>query len=278
MSGMVWGVDSGVAVNTGGYSGCGTSGTLAWYTKDCFYAPDSIIFWGRYFTNSDFGNFVWQNGEAEELIARGINWVMPISQPGQGRIASNDYNAGFSDGTAVCQAMQNAGINDGHVHLPGTCVLYVYLDVEQGTTIATAYWQGWATAVNQFSTGSGSGCSLPIYACAYIGSIGTGGTGTGNCNQIGSVSSGWAQCYGVWSNQPQLSPGNGNCVPVACSSPGPQWGPNNCSQFTTFAWQYGDQGVCQHGCWNAPVDLDSTNPGITGPYNSDLTDYMIYLA
>lgn len=271
MAGMQWGVDSLAFIDGGGYSGCGTSGNLGWFVKNCWFAPDSIVFWGRYFTNADYPSGVWRNSESAAMVAVGINFLVAICQPGQGNIGTGDYNLGFSDGNTFCQNILNAAQSNSQIHLPCNCRIDVFLDVEVNTIIATEYWRGWATAVNQFQ--APGGCFAPFYACAYLGSIGT-GSGTTNCAQIASVNT--AICYGIWSNEPQnvngCSQSNG-----FCASPGPSWGPNNCSQYQTRLWQYGDAGVCQKTCWNNLVDLDSSNPVITGQCANDETDYLIHV-
>ena len=282
MSGMIWGADSLEQCDNGGHNGCGrTNQTLAWYTKYCYYysppPPDNILFWGRYFSNVCWPNNLWRLGEGATLVNNAINWVVPISQPGQSRIATGNSCWGHCDALTFCWNLWNAIFASGsHMHIPSSEKLLLYLDIEGGTALNHSYWQGWATYVNQFAGNGGFG--LPFYASAYMGSTGTNSQEQANCSFLSGQTS-WNTCYAVWSNQPNPSNSFPGCT--GCGSPGPSWGPNNCSGITTELWQYGDQGVCRTHCrgfGGAPVDLDSSNPNETGSPNNDARDYMVHLS
>jgi hypothetical protein len=267
----LWGVDSLSPIDS---AAGGT--TLANYVINQYYAGnphDEIVFWGRYFTNAYYPGYVWRGDtEATALLDAvrayepgGSGWVVPIDVPRQTEL-SGDFDTGHSEGLTFGNAV--AAALSTTVSLPGSQTLHVYLDVEVGSLISAAYWQGWATAVNNYQIGSG----YPLYACAYLGSIGS-GTGTTNAATIGAAQlSATTRCYGTWSNQPQLSGGS-----VACQSPGPGWAPNNAGGLPTLLWQYGDAGVCSANYYpGTPVDLDSANPAITGPYGNGEADFMLW--
>jgi hypothetical protein len=243
--------------------------TVAWKTKNCVYAKGgSIVYWGRYFKNSNVG-YVWEGPlEAVALSDSDVNWVIPISENGQGRLGGI-YADGQADGLEFAGNLKNALIGASQMGVPDPNRLDCFLDIENLYYVSASYWQGWADAVNTSEYPAGSG-RRPFYACAYIGSIMT-GTGTTNCNTIQNTGG----CYGIWSNQPQQS---GGCE-VACDLPGPNWAPNSCSTLPTLLWQYGDWFVCNSAPCNHATDVDlnlSTPNIIVGP-RQDQTDRMIFL-
>jgi hypothetical protein len=162
---------------------------VAWRAKNCLYTNGGLaVFWGRYFqqeTGSQGG--VWQAIEARALADVDVSWVVPISQPGQGRLLLG-YAEGETDGQTFVQNLKNALIQMNQMAVPDTNRIDCFLDVENNTTLSATYWQGWSNAVNTAVYPDGSGY-LPFYACAYLGSIGT-GSGTTACNTIQSVQGG----------------------------------------------------------------------------------------
>ena len=251
---------------------CAGTQTVAWQAKNCLYAKGGcLVHWGRYFQNANWPGNLWRAIEARALADADVSWVVPISQPGQGNI-SRDFATGQADGLAFIGNVKNALINMNQMGVPDSGRINCFLDIEANFYVSTAYWQGWADAVNM-AVYPASSVNKPFYACAYIGSIGT-GTGTTNCNTIQSADSGSYTCYGIWSNQPQLT---GGCA-VGCDLPGPSWFPNNCSSAPTLMWQYADSGVCHDSCLrNTDVDLNLTTPILGGSLRQDQTDYMIFL-
>jgi hypothetical protein len=266
-----WGADSLLPLDSA-YNGT----TVADHVINHYYAGephDQIVFWGRYFTNTYYPQYTWRgDGEARALVNAvrgyrpgGTGWVVPIDVPDQNAVGGG-YGAGYAEGATFAGAITAA--LSTIVSLPGSQVLHVYLDIENGSLISTAYWQGWASAVNNHRIGT----AYPLYACAYLGSIG-GGTGTANAATIAAAQVSLAtKCYGVWSNQPQLAGGL-----AACSSPGPAWGPSTAAGLPALMWQYGDAGVCkQYYGLATPVDLNATDPATTGPYGNGECDHMLW--
>jgi hypothetical protein len=267
------GTDSLDAADTFVSSSCvGGLQTVAWRAKNCLYAKGGcVVFWGRYFQNFDFPTGVWRAIEARALSDSDVSWVLPISQPGQGRL-DNSFADGQADGLEFIGNVKGALLNMNQIGVPDTSRVNCYLDIENNFFISTAYWQGWADAVNMAEYPAGSG-QRPFYACAYIGSIGT-GTGTTNCNTIQNAGSGSFTCYGIWSNQPQLT---GGCA-TGCDLPGPSWAPNNCSSAPTVLWQYADSFVCNNNCARGTnVDLNLSTPIVGGTLREDQTDHMLFI-
>jgi hypothetical protein len=270
VSGTQWGVDSGERV-TDNYSGCGRTGSLAWYVRYCLYyypaPPDNIVYWARYFVNETL-SFQWTAAESAALLGANIHWVVPICETHQTNLGGSS-DQGHVDATSFSWNVWNAIANNGQMHFPGSGRIDCFLDIEGSTYLSPDYWSGWATEVNSFTGNGGQG--YPLYAHAYLG----GGTYRNqNCTTLASFANAsgiGAKCFGIWSNQPEKV---GGCS--GCGSPGPSWQPQNCSPLTTRLWQYGSQPTC-NGCFYSPVDVDSSNPSITGPYGNDETDYMIYV-
>jgi hypothetical protein len=140
--------------------------------------------------------------------------------------------------------------------MPGVNNLYVFLDIE--STLSSAFWQAWAQAVFSYSYGG----TLPYFGSAYMNP-----NISGLCSFLSSQTGGY-QCFAIWSDQPENASNK-------CYSPGPGWGPASCGSSPWLVnWQYSQASACP----GAMVDLDQTNPGITGPYGNGFLDYMIYCA
>src|SRR5206468_3164472 len=153
-------------------------------------------------------------------------------------------------GNLVCQNISYWLTNGPHTHLPGSVQLYVFLDVE--STLSQSLWQGYASSVFNYNYGG----YAPYYESAYI------NPGISGLCSFLSSQTGQYQCYGIWSDQPENASNK-------CSSPGPAWGPNSCGTTPWLVnWQYSQA----QNCSGAMVDLDQTNPNITGPYGFGFLD------
>jgi len=262
-NGTFWGVDS-VA-----YIDSSTShGTLAHYVINYWFASppphDTIVYWGRYFAiASSIANPYHSDNEAVQLInevkaysgaARG--WILPICDPPTATVQSGSGSDGNYWGNLVCQNISYWLTNGPHTHMPGNQQIYTFLDIE--STLSSAFWQGWAPAVFNYSYNGG----LPYYEAAYMNPY-TSGLCSFLASQTGSNT-----CYAIWSDQPENASNK-------CYSPGPGWGPASCGSSPWLVnWQYSQA----QNCPGAMVDLDQTNPGITGPYGFGFLDYIIYCA
>lgn len=265
--GNEWGVDSTTRADNAGYNGCGQSNqTLAWYVKDCYFyyppPPDTINFWGRYFspsiTSPTFDTEGHPGLEVGAMRAVGIYYIFPITEPSDLN-GNNSQTAGFNDAKATCDAIVNmiyGGVDDGHcLGYPSTNEVWIYLAVEGSWTLTSNYWKGWVDEVWSY-VDSHTG-RLPFYPGVYT-----------NCNSqvCGVVQNGdHAAFVKVWASEPDYS---ANCGGAYCSSPGPSWGPCGCSgDDYTSLWQYGiypGNGTdCQACPGFPPVDVDQSNPNVT---------------
>lgn len=263
-----WGVDSLTPINATGYSGCGQSNKdLGWYAIDCYYKPDSIRFWGRYFVNFYTPADQFRSGEPLALIQAvggAYCWVLPICTPDQSKL-SGSLTQGQQAGNAFCNNLAYALNTEPSLHLPGTNELHCFLDVEPYVQLSQDFWDGWAEAVDGYSYNG----TYPFYPCCYLNP--TASTGPHNC----SILTGGVVCYGVWASEPD----NGTCD-MWCQSPGPTWQAYGCPGLTTVVWQYGINSCGPPGCgccWGGtPVDLDLTNPNVSGHYGYGECDSMLF--
>lgn len=117
-------------------------------------------FAGRYFG----GGYTWEADEFTDFKATtgGIcTKIAPLraSQPDR---QTGSYSDGETDGTDTCDRIRNA-IDAGQLQIPTSGEVYVYLDVEAGTALSSAYWAGWANAVNIYDFNGG----VPFYPAIY---------------------------------------------------------------------------------------------------------------
>lgn len=233
--------------------------TLANYVKNSYFVPDSIIFYGRYFSPTPpcSGYDTDATGESGALKSAGFQFVLPISSPGGVSSTGNatvDYNRGHANGNAFCLAIVNAiAHSSGKLAMPTANELFVFLDVEGGITLSPNYWNGWSTAVTNYSYNG----LIPFYEACYCDPV----DGTSTCSTL-RAATGTDTCWGIWSNEPEPICGG-------CYSPGPSWGPSNCGgNVPTWIWQTGEASSCKKYCFSnfPPVDLDeaSSAPGIGG--------------
>lgn len=262
-----WGADSldYLTTSVGGH-------TLAYYVIDVQYGGsphDQIVWWGRYFDHgTSGGNQHWLgDSEADALSTavadyanptHGNSWVLPIASPYPTPGPSSTYATGVADGNYVGAIIK--GSLSSRLHLPGSSVLYVYLDIENGQDISTAYLQGWGAAIDGYLIGS----SYPLYPCAYI-----------NPNDSTDVnnlkSSGYY--FQAWTSEPEP-------ICSGCYSPGPAWsGVQSVSGVPTNVWQYGEANPQCTSCRGQTiyVDLDQTNPSIAGQFGYGQCDNMLYI-
>ena len=239
------------------------------------------VFAGRYFG----GGQDWVQGEftaAYSATAAVLDKIIPIQASQSGRqqtTGSTGYSYGASDATATCQNIQSA-ISAGQLNIPSSGSVYVYLDVEQGTPLATDYWAGWSDTVFNYALGANS----PFWPCifAWYGAQPNGKYSPDSYvqNALNSSRSSYpghaTQCYGLWSNEPEL------CSFCNFPEASPAW-----SVFNSFnqnlggtnkpvpllLYQFAEKGACNTVCKNSSfagdqnLDLNSDNNGTTGAQN-----------
>ncbi|MFN2570916.1 MAG: hypothetical protein ABR537_04805 [Gemmatimonadales bacterium] len=234
-------------------------------------------FWARYFSPSFIAQTIdtgsQASSEQNEMNGVGITRIVPLQAPGKARqetAGSTGNSYGAADGEGFCHSIDHVlapgGIVGGYgVSLSTSNMVHCYLDIEIGTRITQAYWDGWANAVYNHVTSFGAGA--PYYPAAYCNpASGVGISATGAlvnvCQVLAYRAAGSSMaCYRVWSNQPeQLSP----CT-TWCLLPGPTWGPRTCSGLGTSLWQFAEQNPCTDSCYSKnptfpPVDLDKGYP------------------
>lgn len=259
-----WGVDSFDSANqpSHGYS------TLAYYVKYVYFysppPPDTINYWGRYFSpavsGSTFGSYSGATNEISAMFSNSIYYVLPITSP---PYVGASQSQGQTDGMTACQAIDNLIKGNSRISYPPNNTLYLYLDVETANgPLTTGYWKGWDDEVFGFISYNGS---LPFYPGVYN------SCASGACNIINSGD--WASFVHIWANEPDAG-----CNGTYCSSPGPSWGPCTCSGRTTRQWQYGinpGTGTISCHCYTnfPPVDLDQGAPDTLFDHQ-----YMLYLS
>jgi len=255
-------------------------------------------FAGRYLLY-DAGNVYKGDSEAIALAraarASGTSqaFIVPIDSPNErsngGTTSSSRNNAAFNFGLArgrkICRTI--IGRLSSHLRMPGSGRLHVFLDLEGTEVITPEYWYGWAQGVNTYRYG---GYMVPFFACAYIGAVGEGqGAGTGNGDKNANIIAAAAKrspdykCFGTWLTGP-------NSTSAYCTNPEPpSWGPlgspppyfTAAARLPTFLWQYTESDPMRRtlGCGpykgNYQGDADSTSPFASGPFNNDMTDYML---
>jgi hypothetical protein len=262
-----WGADSVSACNS---AIDGT--TLANYTINTFFAGtphDEIVFWGRYFDlGTDEGATYSGDAEAEALNyavthysnpSNGLSWILPIAAPyyGGGVGQNGTYGQGQYSGQYACgHIVSNLS---SHLKMPGSNVLYVYVDLEDGTN--QNFVEGWADGVDTYSYNG----SLPFYPACYSAPTSDGPPATYYVNS-------YPVYFVAWSTEPEP-------LCSGCSSPGPSWAPDAVGSFSTYIWQYAENGgnACGQCRSGFPVDLDQTNPSIEGAYGYGVCDNMLYI-
>lgn len=114
-------------------------------------------FAGRYFG----GGYTWSGAEftdAKQSTGGTLTVIAPIraSTSDQSVSGSQGHTNGTNDGNDTCHRITNA-INAGQLVLPSEEVV-VYLDNEpigsDPNVVTSAYWAGWANAVDNFAVGS----------------------------------------------------------------------------------------------------------------------------
>lgn len=262
-NGTFWGVDSLAYIDSST-----SHGTLAHYVINYWFATppphDAIVYWGRYFAvDSRIGSPYHSDNEAVQLIdeigAYSNNyrgWIIPLCDPATNTVQTGSSSDGNYWGNLVCQNVSYWLTNGPHTLMPGHGQVYTFLDIE--STLSSAFWQGWSSAVYAYYYDGSS----PYYESAYMGP-----NVSGLCSFLASQSSS-NTCYAIWSFQPENSPSR-------CYSPGPGWGSASCGSSPWLVnWQYSQA----QNCPGALVDLDQTNPSISGPYGNGFLDYVIYCA
>ena len=260
-NGTFWGVDSVAAIDSGT-----SHGTLAHYVINYWFASpprDTIVYWGRYFAIFSGITPYTRDNEAVQLIdevyaysGHRRGWILPICDPPTATVQSGSGSDGNYWGNLICQNVSYWLTHGDHTHMPGHKQLYTFLDIE--STLSHAFWQGWAPAVFYYNFNG----SLPYYESAYMSPY-----VSGLCSFLAGQS-GSNRCQAIWSYEPENAS-------TKCFSPGPGWGPASCGSSPWLVnWQYSQAQNCSGNL----VDLDQTNPGITGPYGFGFLDFMIYCA
>jgi hypothetical protein len=205
----------------------------------------NLVSWvGRYFSSRGDGVVTTcdkfnDNGAAEaaDLRAANIRSVVPLANPGEGRIASSNSLDGYNDGSWVCQRIAGQ-VAPSVLSLPPGGQVYVYLDIEHNAGITQNYWNGWADGVRQYAFPGPS--DFVFYPCAYVND----GDANGPINTVLTVG---RTCWGIWFASYPL--------PAVCGTPGPTFRSSAFSGLTTHYWQYSQDADCAD-----VVDTDESNP------------------
>jgi hypothetical protein len=251
-------------------------------------SPHDLLKWaGRYIINDDFPNGAFDgDGEANAIrdAVAAYNggsaqaWILPIFSPKSSTnvITAGTISDGTTDGNRFCNAIDYKVQHASHLSYPGSHVLYSYLNVDAGMTLGLPYWTGWARAVNGFHSFDGH---FPFYAAAYLAQNDSSlGQRNAQIMEFAGGADPNAACHRVWENTPESE------NYTYCSSPGPGWGPPGQPPpyvpgdgLSTGDWQYGiDTGCGGNGIRDIDVDLDSSSPYTTGPFNDNETDFMLW--
>jgi hypothetical protein len=256
---------------------------LANYVINVQYAGaphDEIVWWGRYFDHgTPSGNDHWRGNIEANVLSQAVrryanpvggnSWILPIAAPYPEPGPHSTYATGVADGYYVCAAIREA--LSSRLHLPGSQILVVFLDVETPyPDISKQYFAGWGAALRSYVIGG----VHPIFPGLYI-----------NCFDSVDIENAHSTgFYGQsWSYQPQVVPAGGYpCSAGGCDSPGPAWLANSVAGTPTAVWQYsqnssGDGCAACRGGQNIYVDLDVTNPAIKGTFGYGQCDRMLYI-
>jgi hypothetical protein len=224
--GTFWGADTVNPLNNLSYCGGGSCDDRYFATYAVNHTVlassphNTIRFWGRYFRNAGSSTVEWQgNGEATALqqaqaqnSALGSNrngWILPIDTPTQSQVNAGTYAEGVTEANDVLAKLATALNNDADLNLPGSEILYVYLDWEDDTgAFSGPFYDGWSETIEFYEYPSDSS-NFPFYAALYV--TNTGGTNGNNAcvsaNDAGILNN-------IWSTQNEPN----------CDSPGPAWG------------------------------------------------------
>jgi len=223
------------------------------YIYNVYESADSTYgtpaFWIRYFSPCPDAPFTTNPvTESRAAYDSGGAYIGAISSPGASRLSANSSSEGAADAQTFAAALQTATDDVSQLELPSIGTLFCWLDMEPNTTLNTNYWSGWANRLNGWNWKSGG--TYPLFASLY----------TRTCTDNGCSASESADCYAVWSQQPQ------QCGSV--SNP-PSFAPDNCSHCissapTTYLWQFMIQGDCNN---SLDVDLDVGRGGYS--YNTN---------
>jgi len=207
-------------------------------------------FWIRYFSPSPAANVLNSskaNAQAEvaAMFNNGARHVSVVSEPSQSRLGtsgSTGTSYGTADATTLINSIKNV-ISWLGLSIP-TDGLYCYLGLEAENPLAGAYWNAWATYINEYEYGG----EAPFYAGLYCSPP----AAPPNCSTIAAAPAA-AYCYGVWSSEPEP------CAGCTASFGTIGWDADNCSGFDTYMWQYSEKGSCLSVCGEtirANVDVD----------------------
>ncbi len=207
-------------------------------------------FWIRYFSPTPAANVINSssaNAKAEvaAMFNNGAHHLGVVSEPTQSRLGttgSSGTSFGTQDATTMINSIKNV-ISWLGLAIPASG-LYCYLGLEASSPLSSAYWNAWATFVNQATLNSTS----PFFAGLYCSPP----AAPPNCSTIAAAPVA-AQCFSVWSSEPEPCSG---CT-AAFGTIG--WDADNCGGVPTYQWQYSEKGSCLSSCGktiNANVDLD----------------------
>jgi hypothetical protein len=241
---------------------------------------DEIVWWGRYFDHgTPSGNDHWRGDLEADVLSQAVRhyanpvggnaWILPIASPYPEPGRGSSYAEGVADGFYVCGIIAESLSN--RLHLPGSDILYVFLDVETPyPQISKLYYAGWGAALRAYQIGG----RHPIFPALYV-----------NCFDSVDINNAYSTrfYFESWSYEPQVVPASGfPCSAGGCDSPGPRWMANGVPGTLTTVWQYsqnssGDNcSACRRG-ENIYVDLDLTNPLVKGAFGYGQCDYMLYI-
>ncbi len=211
-------------------------------------------FWVRYVSPSPAATVVNRSASAatDEMNAlenHDLNHYVLLSEPSQSRLGttgSTGTSNGQDDARTFAQSMKFVYNNVNHFFPGSDCFIYAYLGMEGGSSISSAYWNGWAQIIATATLKPGLEPYLESLYC-------TPNNGHGSCANTSPAA--------VWANEPEPC--------SACNGFGSvSWNPDTCSGVKTELWQNAEHDgcasvICNNG-YSANVDFDMTNDDSAG--------------
>jgi hypothetical protein len=236
------------------------------------FSGGQVSWWGRYFLPSpSSGNFLTANAGPEISAMKfvKVNWVFPITSPQPSRL-NGSAAWGAADAQETCDQIW-FGMAEGLYHIPGADgfdnYCYVYLDVETGDALNSAYWNAWSATVWGYSNTIAGITSAPFYPAIYMNVVHGALNGSGHRPCAVVQASPLSAFVSVDSSEPEN-------VPTSCASPFfAPYGPEVCAGQHSGLWQYAEAVICAGVSGMPYVDLDRYDPsGAIG------TEFMLALA
>jgi hypothetical protein len=186
--------------------------------------------------------------EMRALWDCGGRFFIPIFEPNPQSRLQLGSNYGILDGTSFCNSLRDLYYWVLPLVLPATHVVYVYLAMENSSSLSSAYWSGFKSAVDGYYLGG----YYPLFASLYCAPH----SPNPNCS---SASGAWS----IWTSTPE------RCSNCARLNSQPAWGGGDtCSNgLPTHLWQTAEDGVCQT-CGHPQTNVDLDEADSNSSYNT----------